>query len=146
MFTSVAQVKSEGNFSDTIEDRVFEPHIIKAVIELKKILTPAKYAEIEALNHNEEAFTSCAIAEANLAVAYALPSLNMETQGSGVVKIRGWDQSRSELLDQDEIAKRQKHYRSVAMDIIKAYIPKDLPDGEISGEEIRGADYRLSAL
>lgn len=145
MLTSPLQVKLEGNLPVSIDDNVLEPHIVKAVIEIKKIITAEKYAEIEAIENNNDDHIACSIAEANLALVYAIPSLNVETQGNGIVRTKGWDHSRSDLLTQDEVAKLQEHYKKVALDLLEPFIPKtDVSNSD--ADEVRGANYRLAVL
>ena len=183
MLTNPAQVRGEGNLPDTIVDDKLDPHIAKAMIEVRKILTPDVYTEIEGKPDNDQGRTECSIAEANLALVYAIPSLNIETQGSGIVRSKGWDQSRSDLLSQNEINALCDRYREIAMNLLSPYIPvtistnilefnsiADFPvlgtsnkeyialdtgvryiwDGSAYAlkvtDEVRGANYRLSAL
>jgi len=123
MLTSIQQIKSEGGLPDSLTDDKLQPHLLKASIEMKKILTAAVYNATEELNQDDEQYISCQIAEANLTLYFAIPSLNMETQGNGIVRSKGWDQSRSDLLSQNEVTKLQEYYKGVAMDLLKPYIP-----------------------
>lgn len=145
MLTSINQIKLEGNLPDTVKDEILAPHLTKAEIEMKNILSPDLYARIAALESDNEDYITCAIAEANLALSYSIPSLNIETQGSGIVHSKGWDESRSELLSQQEVEKLQKYYRDVAMDFLKFYIHvSESADKPI--DEVRGADYKISVI
>jgi hypothetical protein len=145
---TIAQIRLEANLPDTVLDKILTPHLTKATIEIKKIITPAVYTEIAALEATDDDFITCSMAEANLAFSYAIPSLNIETQGSGIVQSKGWDESRSQLLSQSEIEKLQEYYRSIAMDLLKPYIPQEeiTTTNESLPDEVRGADFRLSAL
>jgi len=145
MLTSINQIRLEGNLPDTVKDEILAPHLTKAEIEMKNILSPEVYAKIAALESDSEDYITCAIAEANLALSYAVPSLNMETQGSGIVRTKGWDESRSELLSQQEVEKLQKHYRDVAMDFLKFYLPSDAGHCKHPAE-IKGANYRITVI
>lgn len=145
MLASINQIKLEGNLPDTVKDEILAPHLTKAEIEMKTILSPGVYANLGTLEADNDDYITCSIAEANLALSYAIPSLNIETQGSGIVHSKGWDESRSELLSQSEVEKLQKYYREVAMDLLESYIPQnDAADKPVDG--IRGANYKLSAI
>jgi hypothetical protein len=61
-------------------------------------------------------------------MSYAVHSLNIETQGSGLLKIKGWDQSRSELLSRDEIRDLSAYFRQTALMFLQPHIP-DNSDG-----------------
>jgi hypothetical protein len=145
MLTSYAQIKAVGNIN--AEDSILEPHLIRASIEMKKIISSAKYAELAAKEDDDEDLIACALAEAKFANYYAAPSLNTETQGSGYIQTKGWDQSRSDMMRQDELEKlRQKHYDD-AMDLLQPYITQPEPvDDETPVDEVIGGNYRLSAL
>jgi hypothetical protein len=145
MLTTINQIKLEGNLPDTVKDEILIPHLIKAEIEMKIILSPEKYSIVAALEEDNDDYKTCSIAEANLALSYAIPSLNIETQGSGIVHSKGWDESRSELLNQQEVEKLQKHYRGVAMDLLKFYIQQNETINN-SVDEVKDANYKLSVI
>jgi hypothetical protein len=145
MLTNPEQVKQEGNLPETINDEKLETHIIKAVLEMKKIITVDKYEEIKNLDANDDDYITCSLAEANLTIAYALPSLNIETQGAGIVRTKGWDESRSDLLSQNELTKLCQHYRDVAMDLLKPFIPQ-VESTDIPADEVTGGNWKLTAL
>lgn len=126
-------IRSEGNLPESILDGVLQPHLTKATLEMKKLLGSAKYAAIKAYENStveEEinAFTACSVAEANIALSYAVYALNMETEGSGIVRTRGWDQSRSDLLSQNELESLSQHFKDTAMSLIEDYLPKPTDD------------------
>jgi hypothetical protein len=145
MLTSINQIRLEGNLPDTVKDEILAPHLTKAEIEMKNILSQDLYAKIAELESDNDDYITCAIAEANLALSYSIPSLNMETQGSGIVHSKGWDESRSELLSQPEVEKLQKYYRDVAMDFLKFYIPAGGTENK-PPDNVNGADYKISVI
>jgi sulfur relay (sulfurtransferase) DsrC/TusE family protein len=145
MLTTVNQIKLEGNLPDTVKDEILIPHLSKAEIEMKIILSPEKYTMVAALEDNNDEYKTCSIAEANLALSYAIPSLNIETQGSGIVHSKGWDESRSELLNQEEAERLQKHYREVAMDLLKFYIQQNNTSNK-AVDVVNSVNYKLSAI
>lgn len=146
MLTNPSQVKTEGNLPDSIDDEKLDPHIQKAVIEMKKIITVEKYIEIDGKDEQDEDYITCSIAEANLALSYAIPVLNIETQGSGIVRTKGWDQSRSDLLSQSEVDKLVERFRQIAMDLLLPFIPQVESTEELPADEVRGANWSLTAL
>jgi len=145
MLTSINQIKLEGNLPDTVKDEILAPHLTKAEIEMKMILSSDVYAKVGSLEADNDDYITCSIAEANLALSYAIPSLNIETQGSGIVHSKGWDESRSELLSQTEVEKLQKYYRQVAMDLLKFYTPANKTANRFS-YEINGSNYKISTI
>ena len=145
MLTSINQIKLEGNLPDSVKNEILAPHLTKAEIEMKIILSPDVYTKVGSLEADNDDYITCSIAEANLALSYAIPSLNIETQGSGIVHSKGWDESRSELLSQTEVEKLQKYYRQVAMDLLKFYTPTNESANRFS-YEINGSNYKISAI
>jgi hypothetical protein len=147
MLTSYAQIKAEGNIK-SVDDELLHTHWLKAVIEMKKVLGAEKYAEIKAIEDDEdESKIACSLAEANLTLAHAWPALNTETTGSGIVSEKGWDQSRSTLKSEDQIDQKVEKSRTTAMDLLQPYIPQPEPvDDETPVDEVIGGNYRLSAL
>lgn len=129
-----------------MDDSVLATHITKAVIEMKKILTEDKYEYISELDEEDDAYLACSLAEANLALHYAIPALNIETAGTGIVRSKGWDQSRSDLLSQGEVDRLIERYKNTAMNLLGPYIPQAEIDADEDAEELRGSNYYIAAL
>lgn len=146
MLTFPEQIRLEGNLPDSLEDGILNPLIAKAVNKMKKLITAGKYAEIEAMEDDHEDKVICAIAEANLTLYYAMPVLNIETHGTGMVKTKGWGQSKSDTLSLDDIKKLQEHYKNTAMSLLKPYVPKTGSTDDDSEDEVRGVNYRIMAI
>lgn len=146
MLTTIGQVKQEGNLPASIDNGVLETHLMKAVIELKKILTEDKYDYIAGLDPEDDAYIACSLAEANLALSFAIPALNMETAGTGIVRSKGWDQSRSDLLSQGEVDRLIERYRNTAMDLLGPYIPQIESTEDDPADEVRGSNWHIAAL
>lgn len=132
MLANEAKVKSEGNLPESIKAEKITPHLVKASKKIKGLLTPDKYAAIEgyaaSLDPKEkEVYDDCQIAEANLAMSFAVKVLNIQTQGDGIVRVQGWDESRSENLSQKETDSLAEHFEKVAMDLLAPYIPQEVP-------------------
>ena len=122
------------------------PHAIKAEIEIKKILTTAKYDEIEAKGASDDDFATVAIAEANLTMSYAVTALNTETHGSGIASSKGFGENRTDLYSQNEVERLRDYYRTVAMDLLRPFIPQVESTEEEPSEIVRGANYTMVAL
>lgn len=146
MLTTPAQVKQEGNLPASIDDTVLATHIVKAVIEMKKILTEDKYKYIADLDEEDDAYLACSLAEANLALFYAIPALNIETAGTGIVRSKGWDQSRSDLLTQGEVDRLIERYRNTAMNLLGPYIPQVESTEDNPADEVKGSNWYIAAL
>lgn len=145
MVTTHSQIRQEGNLPDTVGNSLLDPHIKKAEIEIRKIITSAVYDTIEA-DENGSDYELLQLAEANLSLSYAVTSLNIETHGSGIVQAKGWDESRSDLLSQTEIELLREYYRDVAMELLKPIIPQPESEDDEPPNEYRGSNFRLSAI
>lgn len=144
-FADYGKIRDEGNLPEKLKDGKLAPHLIKASIELKKILTADKYKELVEDNDSDD-FETLSIAEANLALSYAVTSLNIETHGTGIVRSKGYDESRSDLLSQREVSELRDYYRKTAMDLIVPFITQPESTDEEPADEVIGSDYRMSAL
>lgn len=118
-------MRSEGNLpsSSKIADTILQTFLDTAVIEMKRLLTLIVYTAITAEASTVQRRVDCTKAEALLAFAHAIPSLNIETSGTGIVSTKGWDQSRSELLSITECERLSDLYRSKAMMLIGPWLP-----------------------
>jgi len=144
-FADTGKIREEGNLPETIKDGKLVPHLTKASIEMKKILTATEY-EKKLTENDSDDFDVLAIAEANLALSYAVTSLNIETQGTGIVRSKGFDESRSDLLSQNEVERLREYYRNIAMNLLAQFIPQPESTEETPANEVVGGNYRMSAL
>lgn len=122
---TIANVRSEGNLpsSSKIADAILQTFLDTAVIEMKRLLTSDVYTAVVAEASTVQRKIDCTKAEAILAFAHAIPSLNVETSGTGIVSVKGWDQSRSEVLSVTESERLSDLYRSKAMMLIGPWLP-----------------------
>lgn len=144
-FADTGTMRDEGNLPLTIKDDKLQPHLDKASIELRKLLTDDKYDEY-ANDVKSDNYEILKIAEANLALSYAVTSLNIETHGSGIVRSKGWDESRSELLSQSELDKLREYYRNIAMKMVAPFLPQPEVAEDEEASEVVGSTFRMSAL
>jgi hypothetical protein len=133
-------LKLEANLGKQTDPAILEPHIESAEIELRKILGNEKYLLIEGYQLSTVESEKKILLEVKkgavyLAMAYAVHSLNIETQGNGIVKIKGWDQSRSELLTGHEVKEMSDYFRSTAIIFLQPYIQSN-SDSDNSGDSI----------
>ena len=145
MLGSIDIMRAEGNLPSTVEDVRLQPHMDKAVIELRRLLTSDIYNELEARAADDEERRVCGIAEANLAMSYAVTSLNVETHGSGIVRSKGFDESRSELLSQKEVEQLRTYYKNIAMELLEPFIPQ-FTSGEGTPDTLRRPTFKLMSL
>ncbi|HEX2868799.1 MAG TPA: hypothetical protein VHO03_17290 [Ignavibacteriales bacterium] len=145
MLATEAKVKSEGNLPDSIKVEKITPHLVKASKKIKGLLTPELYAKIEGYATSQdpkekETFDDCQIAEANLAMSFAVKVLNIQTQGNGLVRVQGWDENRSENLSQKETDSLAEHFEKVAMDLLAPFIPQEVPadPADVPGTVVKG--------
>lgn len=122
-------VRDNGNLPSTVTDAILNPQIAKASIEVKELLGATLYAEIVA-EASSERKTNVQIAESLMALSFAVFALNIETQGTGIVRSKGWDQSRSELLSQNECQALSDRWKGEATKILSAYIPNANADAD----------------
>jgi hypothetical protein len=129
VFTTPELVKKEGNVPLTLDDSKILPHIYKASSEIKRLIGKELYGVIYSYSttgagsDEYEMFADLQIAETNLALAYFIPSLNMQTSGEGIMLSKGWDQTRIEFYSHTELKLLADNYKRTAYDIINLYIP-----------------------
>lgn len=129
VFTTPELVKKEGNVPLTLDDSKILPHISKASSEIKRLIGKELYGLIYSYSttgagsDEYEMFADLQIAETDLALAYFIPSLNMQTSGDGIMRSKGWDQTRIEFYSHTELKILSDNYRKAAYDIINLYIP-----------------------
>ena len=127
MLCTLAQIRSEGNLPASIKDEKLTPHAESASISVRKLLTDAIYNAIKTDNDpiKNRPFAECSKAEALIALSYAVYSLNIETQGTGILQSKGWDQSRSSVLSQSELLQLSDKFFERGSDLLLPYMPKD---------------------
>lgn len=134
---SLTDIKSEGNLS-LVADALLQPHLDKAELELRKKLTTAEYDIVVALGSTIEKKRELIKAEANLALSYAVHSLNISTNGIGLMSSKGFGDSRSEILSGQEVENLSKHYRKIYDDFVTPYaynVTIDL-DTDVTSDDI----------
>jgi len=130
-----SKIREIGNLGSGVTDEMLTPHIAIAVVKLKAALSSTVYEAVVSYEGSTDAdkaeeFDAVQQAENYLALSYAFHSLNVETQGSGIVRSKGWDSSRSDLMSRNEIKDLSEHYREIAYELIQPYIPEELDDDE----------------
>ena len=135
--TSVAEIRSEGNLSADISDDQIEPHLKKASAELRRMLD--NLYPIIAREINTQRRRDCSLAEANLALSYAIVPLNIESSGSGIMQSKGFGETKNELIDYQTAESLSDYFRSVAMRFLSPYLPQVESDGTSSGNYLIGA-------
>ena len=144
-FISYDDLRNEANLGRQTDPLILIPHIESAEIELKKVLGSFRFDEVEKMRDSPDTeerrvFNEVKKGAVYLAMSYAVGSLNTETQGNGILKIKGWDESRSELMSQSEIADLRKYLRDTAMLFIEPHIEKP-DDGSFDA-----GNFKLEAL
>ncbi len=131
MLANVQKMREEGNLPSVVQDGQLTPHRDAASIELKRLLGSELYEDIEGESGEPtDRYTECSKGEALLAVSKAVWTLNIETSGTGIVRTKGWDESRSDLLSWNEVEQLSEHFRSEAMKLIQPHIPVAEEDTE----------------
>jgi len=145
-FISSGDLINEANLGKETNPKILMPHIETAEIELKRILGEEKYLRIESWQSSQNESETAVYREVKkgalcLAMSYAVISLNTETQGSGIVKSKGWGESKSELLGSDELNNLREYYRTTALSILSPHIPENT-----DGKSIDMGTFSLGAL
>lgn len=124
--TDHQQVRKEGNLPDEsrIQSEKLEVHIETASLEMKELLGKDSYSAYKAKNNDDEDRKVLSKAEAFLTLYYAVPVFNIETQGTGIVRSKGWDESRSEMISWNEASQLAEMFRDRAMKLIQPYLPQ----------------------
>lgn len=142
---TAAQIRLEGNLpgdaTNEIKDARFVPFIDRASIEVQRILTKAVYDALEG-----QPKTEVTKAENLVALSYAIVPLNMETAGAGITKVKGWDESRSEVLGVSEAKNLAEHFYNQGVALLAPYIPKPEDQDDETSEELDLGAFRMSAL
>lgn len=135
----ISDVRKENNLpaEDVIPDGKLEAHLISAGIEVRRLLGEEVYETLleEESETDEQKLLECKKAEAILAMAYAVPALNIETSGSGIVTVKGWDETRSELMSQRELDQMITRLRDTAMLLLSPYLLKVDDDTDDEDEQ-----------
>jgi len=134
---SIEAVINEGNLGSEITSEQITPHIKMAEIELKRLLGN-KYVTYASYENSSDETTKAIYEEIqkaayNLALSYAVHTLNIETQGTGIIRSKGFDVSRSDLLSREEVKDLSEHFRNVAMRLLEPYLPQP----ELNEEEVQ---------
>jgi len=124
--TDHQQVRKEGNLPDEsrIQSEKLEVHIETASLEMKELLGKDSYSAYEEKSSDDEDKKVLSKAEALLTLYYAVPVFNIETQGTGIVRSKGWDESRSEMISWNEASQLAEMFRDRAMKLIQPYLPQ----------------------
>ena len=91
---------------------------------MKELLGKDSYSAYEEKNSDDEDKKVLSKAEALLTLYYAVPVFNIETQGTGIVRSKGWDESRSEMISWNEASQLAEMFRDRAMKLIQPYLPQ----------------------
>lgn len=136
MLCSLSQIRSEGNLPAAIKDDKLIPHQESASIFVRNLLTDAVYDNIKTDPDEikNRPFLECSKAEALIAMSIAVVPLNIETQGTGIVRTKGWDQSRSDLMSQTELDSLSEKFRERGLQLLNKYIPKDETPGKLPND------------
>lgn len=147
---SAEDLMNEANLGRQTDPAILAPHIDSASVELKRILGEEKFLQIESYQSSSIETEQKILSEVRkgavyLAMSYAVHSINIETQGSGIVNVKGWNKSSSELLSRDEINDLSRYFRETAMLFLQPYIPGH-PDGEDQTGDLNLGGFYLGAL
>ena len=144
--STYANVKAECNLPETIKDVMINPHIESAAIEIRRLLGNDLYEVIRAEDAAEQRRIECVKGESILAFAYAVPFLNIETSGRGIVSAKGWDSNRSELMSVNESEKLVANLREQAMNLLSAHIPKPVDNAMTKEDESIPLDVQAGGI
>lgn len=148
-------MRADGNLPDSLKDTKLSPHIDSAVIEVKRLLGYDEYDIIASYEDSEDPdelkqFTECQKAETLIALSIAIPILNIETAGSGIVLNKGWGDNRSELLSPGQAKDLAADFRARAMSLLGPYLPAFTGDEEDEDDDDDvfdlGASGRFTAV
>lgn len=142
--TTLDNVIAQANFGKKIDPTILTPHLDAAEIELRRLLGSTLYDTIagyKIIDENTEGyadkqatFKEVELAERYLTASLAVHALNTETQGNGIVRSTGFDQSLKSLLSRAEVNDLSQHYRDKAMALIAPYIPAaTIPEDDEDG-------------
>ncbi len=124
--TDHIEVRKEGNLpsAEMIEQSKIDTHIDSASIEVKSLLGNDSYSSYEEKSLDDSDRKVLSKAEALLTLYYSIPVMNIETQGTGIVRSKGWDESRSEMISWNEASQLAEMFRDRAMKLIQPFLPQ----------------------
>lgn len=124
---TAADVRSQCNLDPTVEDVMLAPHLATAADDVERLLGSSRYSAVATPVSPFVAADRARLvaAEALLAGAIALPFLNLQSSGKGVVKtlLVGPDGRQSEFLSEREVQAKAVGWRSIAMGKLARYVP-----------------------
>ena len=126
-FAQPTDVRNAGNLPASITDGLIGPQIAIAKRDIVRMIGQDNYDLYVGYNGSSDEeqqiiFDDIKQAEANLTMYYLIPVMNIQTAGSGIVRVKGWDQSRSEILSGSDVESLQDHFKEVAMGFLTDYL------------------------
>lgn len=126
---TITNMRNEGNLPNAVDELTLTPHLITAYAKVKALLGSVLYETIYSEGHpatplvETERYIICSKAESLIALSYAVHSMNIATAGSGIVRAKGWDKERQDLMSREEIKDLSDHFYDLGFSLLQPYIP-----------------------
>jgi len=134
--TTTSEIIQAGNLPANLDTDKLAKHLINAERRLRSLLGDTLYETIEAESGTDRK-THCALAEAYMALNYAVPILGLNINNlGGVIQSTGFDANRQELLDFNQLRSIAARYEEMAMDLLAAYLPEPDTDTDTQADDI----------
>jgi hypothetical protein len=148
---TLSEIISEGNLSPSISADIIDPHIETAELELIHLIGNDVYTLIKSYENDVDdskvmQFRDVKKGFLNLVLSYAVHSLNIDTAGNGLIRSKGWDSTRSELLSRSEIENLSEHFRSIALKFLQPYIINEVGTEDDPADEVNTGEFYLGAI
>lgn len=127
---------TEGNLGKGTSPEVLLPHIETAIIETKLMIGADQFNTIAELTSDKEENIILKKAVTNLALSYAVHAMNIETNGKGIVRATGFNESRNELLSRNEVKDLSEHFKSIATKLFQQFLPVEESTEDNPADEV----------
>lgn len=119
---TTAEFKENVNLDKLKKDELINSHMFAVDLKLQGITQPDVYESVNEETADEPVVKAFKLAFSYLLYMEILPFLNVNTAGSGIVSSTGIDQSRTELISQTELERRQNSAELKAYELLYTYL------------------------
>lgn len=144
--TTTAQIITEGGLPSEISTAKLTGHLVKAEKRFRELLGDTLYETIED-ETTETRKVHCAMAEANMALYYAIPVLGLKIgTAGGFMLSTGFAENRQTLVDAKGLQDIADRFKQIAMDLLSPYLPEVDIDEDTEADDILDVGGGLSFI
>jgi len=146
--TTNSEIIQAGNLPANLDTAKLVKHLINAERRVRALLGDTLYETIEAETDTDRK-TRCSLAEAYMALHYAIPVLGLKPgKVGGLVGSTGFADNRQDLLDFNELKNISAHFAEMAMELLAEYLPEPDTDEDSQADDILdvGGGFSIIAI